>query len=130
MPSFGFSPDVFNRAFFSFFIVNVAGQSQILEPTGADVLGVNIPFGEYLNAGSFDTTFLDDTVRISRSKLGPVDQIRVFIKTEVADVVTRPLEDDLDDDDELAEDVDTMVDAEFVDDNDDDNVESPSDVEG
>jgi hypothetical protein len=109
--------------------VNVAGQSQILEPSGADVLGVNIPFGEYLNAGSFDTTFLDDTVRISRSKLGPVDQIRVFIKTEVADVVTRPLEDDLDDDDELAEDVDTMVDAEFVDD-DDDNVESPSDVEG
>jgi hypothetical protein len=112
------------------FTVNVAGKSQILDPSGADVLGVNIPFGEYLNAGSFDTTFLDDTVRISRSKIGPVDQIRVFIKSEVADVVTRPMDEDLDDD-ELAEAVDTTVDAKFEDDDDDDDVvDSPSDVEG
>lgn len=113
--------------------VNVAGKSQILDPSGADVLGVNIPFGEYLNAGSFDTTFLDDTVRISRSKIGPVDQIRVFIKTEVAEVVTRPMEeDDDDDDDELAEDMETetTVDAFFEEEKDDDVVESPSDVEG
>ncbi|KAG7366351.1 plastid lipid-associated PAP/fibrillin family protein [Nitzschia inconspicua] len=110
-------------------VLNVAGKSQILDPSGADVLGVNIPFGEYLNAGSFDTTFLDDTVRISRSKVGPVDQIRVFIKSEVADVLTRSIDDDVDDD-ELAEDVDTTVDAEFEDDDDDDIVESPSDVEG
>ena len=100
-------------------------------------MGVNVPFGEYLNAGSFDTTFLDDTVRISRTKTGPVDQIRVFIKSDVADVVTRPVEDD-DDDDELAddfpqndmkvEDVDAVVDPEFAEEEDDDS--APSDVEG
>lgn len=113
--------------FYLLITVNVAGKSQILDPSGTDVLGVNIPFGEYLNAGSFDTTFLDDTVRISRSKVGPLDQIRVFIKSEVADVVTRPMDDDLDDD-ELAENVDVTVDAKFEDD--DDVVDSPSDVEG
>jgi hypothetical protein len=115
--------------------VNVAGESQVLEPNGSDVLGVNVPFGEYLNAGSFDTTFLDDTVRISRTKTGPVDQIRVFIKSDKADVLTRPQDDD--DDDELADfpqndmkvqDVDAAVDPEFEDDEDDDS--APSDVEG
>ena len=112
-----------------FFAVNVAGESQVLEPSGADVLGVNVPFGEYLNAGSFDTTFLDDTVRISRTKTGPVDQIRVFIKSDVADVVTRPVEDD---DDELAEvqDVDAVVDPEFAAEDEDGDDSAPSDVEG
>ena len=99
-----------------------------MEPSGADVLGVNVPFGEYLNAGSFDTTFLDDTVRISRTKTGPVDQIRVFIKSDVANVVTRPVDDD---DDELAEvqDVDAVVDPEFAAEDEDDD-SAPSNVEG
>lgn len=110
----------------------MAGESQILDPSGADVLGVNVPFAEYLNAGSFETTFLDDSVRISRSKAGPVDQIRVFIKSDVADVVTRPeVVDDDDDDDELADvDVDASVDVEFVDEDADDDDSAPSDVEG
>jgi hypothetical protein len=72
---------------------------------------------------------LDDTVRISRSKLGPVDQIRVFIKTDVKTVTPDVVADDEDDDDELA-DGPNAVDAIVVDDDDDEVVDSPSDVEG
>jgi len=127
-------------------VVNVAGESKNLEPDGADVLGINIPFGEYLNAGSFDTTFVDESMRISRSKTGPVDQLRVFVKqvestTSEEETVEEDDDDELDDDeiveddddDELAEE-DGPVDAEIVkeednDDDDDEIVEPPSDIE-
>jgi len=53
-----------------------------LKPEGDDVLGLNIPnIGEFMtNSGSFNTTYVDDTLRISRGKVGKVDQLRVFTK--------------------------------------------------
>jgi hypothetical protein len=129
-------------------VVNVAGESKNLEPNGEDVLGINIPFGELLNAGSFDTTFVDDSMRISRSKTGPVDQLRVFVKAMESSSDEETVEekvvggDDLDDDeiveddddDELVEEnEDAPVDAEIVDEEEDDDdeivVEPPSDIE-
>lgn len=87
-------------------VLNVAGKSQYFEPEGADVLGVNVPFGEFLNSGTFDTTYMDDELRISRSKVGAVDQLRVFIREPKV---------------ENAAAVEEVKDAE---------VEAPSDVEG
>ncbi len=63
--------------------MNVAGKSQILDPNGADILGVNVPFGEFLNAGTFETTYMDDRIRVSRSKVGIVEQLRVFLKSDL-----------------------------------------------
>lgn len=91
--------------------MNVAGKSQVLDPAGADIVGVNVPFGEFLNAGSFETTYMDDRIRISRSKVGIVDQLRVFLKSELqatADVKEiKAVQDDI-------QDVDAVVDKEWT----------------
>ncbi len=62
-------------------VLNVAGTSQYFEEGGADVFGVNNLFGEFLNVGSFDSPFVDEDVRVSRSTSGPIlEQLRVFVR--------------------------------------------------
>mmetsp|Transcript_80589 Transcript_80589/g.121088 ORF Transcript_80589/g.121088 Transcript_80589/m.121088 type:complete len:321 (-) Transcript_80589:281-1243(-) len=63
-------------------IVNVAGTSQRLKPDGEDILGLNVPFGDNFQAGSFETPYMDDKLRVSRSKVGIVDVFRVFVRAE------------------------------------------------
>jgi len=136
----GLIPNIKTKLSLQSVVVNVAGESQILDPSGEDILGINIPFGEYFGAGSFETTFLDESMRVSRSKVGPVEQIRVFTKDDdqaVASVVEEDDDDELadDDDDELAD--DSIVDADVFVESDDkettnddsDEVEAPSDIE-
>jgi len=62
-------------------VLNVAGTSALLDPNGKDVAGLNLPFGELTNTGSFQTTYMDEEIRISRGKQGPVEQLRVFMRS-------------------------------------------------
>lgn len=94
---------------------NVAGTSTVLDPAGRDFANINIPFGDMLNGGDFETTYVDETLRISRGKQGFVnDQVRIFMRTNSAidfsDVA--PVDPDI-----------------IIDDDDDSSIETPSDVE-
>ena len=59
----------------------MAGTSQFLEPGGKDVFGFNSPLKEF-QAGTFETTYLDDNLRISRTNMGSIDQLRVYVRSE------------------------------------------------
>lgn len=62
-------------------VLNVAGTSQYFDESGSDIFGVNNLFGEFLNVGSFDTPYVDEDVRVSRSTSGPIlEQLRVFVR--------------------------------------------------
>ena len=63
-------------------ILNVAGESTVLDPKGKDVASINVPFANELGqSGTFETTYLDDQVRISRGRVAnAIDQLRVFVR--------------------------------------------------
>eukprot|EP00985_Skeletonema_marinoi_P003200 scaffold1329_cov113-Skeletonema_marinoi.AAC.4 len=62
-------------------VLNVAGTSQYFDESGSDIFGVNNLLGEFLSVGSFDTPFVDEDVRVSRSTSGPIlEQLRVFVR--------------------------------------------------
>lgn len=62
--------------------MNVAGTSQFFQPEGEDIFGANNPLGEFLNTGTFETVYVDQDIRISRTS-GPLfEQLRVFVRKE------------------------------------------------
>jgi len=106
-------------------ILNVAGTSTFLDPNGKDVTALNLPLGELLNSGTFETTYLDDTLRISRGQTVAGKQLRVFTRPQAV-VVDEPevmvSDEAVESMPDVTVDVDEAIDPEF--DND-----APSDVE-
>lgn len=96
-------------------VLNVAGRSTILDPAGKDIAEFPIPLGQFLNGGTFETTYVDDTLRISRGQAQNFldEQLRVFIKKSTTSSTS-------------SIDVDEFIDPEFDNNN---NVDAPSDVE-
>lgn len=64
--------------------MNVAGTSRYLESDGKDILGINMPLKEF-QAGTFETTYLDKDLRISRGTVGSTEQLRVYVKPETSE---------------------------------------------
>lgn len=62
----------------------MAGTSKYLDPDGQDLLGVNSPLKEF-QAGTFETTYLDEDFRISRTTMGSTSQLRVYVKSAQQD---------------------------------------------
>ena len=87
-------------------VLNVAGTSQVLDPNGKDIAGFNIPnLGEFLdpNSAEFETTFVDDDIRISRGKLfRGVEQLRVFVRSDVPTIKVNIAE-EVEDDEEIVD---------------------------
>ena len=94
-------------------ILNIAGRSTLLDPAGKDIAEMAIPLGQFMNGGVFETTYVDDTLRISRGKAQNVidEQLRVFIKKSPTSSTC------------------TIDDDEFIDPDFDNGSDAPSDVE-
>jgi PAP_fibrillin len=99
----------------NFWTVNVAGTSQYLDPKGQDVLGINSPLKEF-QAGTFETTYLDDNLRIGRSTTGSIEQLRVFVRSAETEESKDELDEEyFDEFDKFGQDDDApVVDAEVV----------------
>ena len=78
--------------------MNVAGTSKYLDPDGGDVFGLNNVLGEFLNAGYFDTPYVDGDVRLSRTSGPASEQLRVFVRVGSALLAPSSNGDDDDDD--------------------------------
>mmetsp|Transcript_17394 Transcript_17394/g.22611 ORF Transcript_17394/g.22611 Transcript_17394/m.22611 type:complete len:381 (-) Transcript_17394:286-1428(-) len=121
-------------------LLNVAGTSRVLDPAGKDIVGLNIPsLGEFMNTADFETTYIDENVRISRGKLGFVEQLRVFERTDPP-TVKIDIESEFTEDEEIVDIESSIADVEkdsiatppkeeaADDDEEEDSI--PSDVEG
>jgi len=74
-------------------LVNVAGKSQFLDPKGQDIIGINSPLKEF-QAGTFETTYMDEDLRISRTKYGSSDILRVYVRSEPEEVLVDELDEE------------------------------------